>query len=40
MKDLKTFFGTTFRVKEDRETKTIELTCVGIGYINVNKKVT
>lgn len=40
LRDLKTFFGVTFKIQTDAETKTVIMTCVGTSYINVNKKIT
>ncbi|KAJ3322482.1 rRNA-processing endoribonuclease [Boothiomyces sp. JEL0866] len=40
LRDLKTFFGTTFKLNPDKETRTVVLTSVGIGFTNINKKVT
>ena len=39
IRDLKAFFGTTFKIVPDHETKTVILSTVGNGHINVNKKV-
>jgi RNA 3'-terminal phosphate cyclase-like protein len=36
---LRDFFGITFRIEPDMETKTIVLTCVGIGFKNMAKKI-
>ncbi|RKP06755.1 RNA 3'-terminal phosphate cyclase/enolpyruvate transferase [Thamnocephalis sphaerospora] len=40
LRDLKKAFGTVFKVAEDEETNTLLLTCMGVGYVNVNKKTT
>ena len=40
LRDIKTTFGTVFKVVEDQETDTLLLSCVGTGYTNVNKKTT
>eukprot|EP00002_Diphylleia_rotans_P005483 TRINITY_DN14633_c0_g1_i1.p1 TRINITY_DN14633_c0_g1~~TRINITY_DN14633_c0_g1_i1.p1 ORF type:complete len:359 (-),score=56.24 TRINITY_DN14633_c0_g1_i1:238-1314(-) len=36
---LREFFGVTFKVVTDPETKTVLLTCMGIGFKNLSKKV-
>jgi RNA 3'-terminal phosphate cyclase-like protein len=38
LRDLKDFFGVTFKIKPDEETKSVLLTGMGVGYVNVNKK--
>ncbi|KAJ1991246.1 hypothetical protein H4R33_001447 [Dimargaris cristalligena] len=38
LRDLKQMFGVTFKIKPDPATKTVLLTCVGTGYINIGKK--
>ncbi|KAI9144354.1 RNA 3'-terminal phosphate cyclase/enolpyruvate transferase [Paraphysoderma sedebokerense] len=40
LRDLQSFFNVTFKIKPDTNTKTILLTCVGVGFSNLNKKVT
>eukprot|EP00051_Salpingoeca_urceolata_P016461 m.218478 g.218478 ORF g.218478 m.218478 type:complete len:370 (+) comp18683_c0_seq5:254-1363(+) len=39
LRDLRAFFGVKFKIKADPETKTTLLSCMGIGYKNVNKKI-
>ncbi|KAJ3204304.1 rRNA-processing endoribonuclease [Clydaea vesicula] len=39
LRDIKKFLGVTFNVKPDLETHTVLLSCLGIGYSNLNKKV-
>ncbi|KAJ3104025.1 rRNA-processing endoribonuclease [Phlyctochytrium planicorne] len=39
LRDIKAFLGVTFKVTPDNETRTVVLTCVGNGYVNVSKKV-
>ncbi|KAI8846487.1 RNA 3'-terminal phosphate cyclase/enolpyruvate transferase [Chytridium lagenaria] len=39
LRDVKAFLGVTFKVSPEPETRTIVLTCVGTGYVNVNKRV-
>lgn len=39
LRDIRDFFGTVFKIRSDPDTKTTLLTCVGIGYTNVNKKI-
>lgn len=34
------FFGTVFKVKEDLETDTVLLSCLGTGYRNISRRVT
>ncbi|KAI9276288.1 RNA 3'-terminal phosphate cyclase [Sporodiniella umbellata] len=38
--DIKSFFGASFKIKQDPSNNTTLLTCMGIGYINHNKKTT
>lgn len=38
LRDLKDFFGVTFKIKPDEDTKSVVLTGLGVGYVNVNKK--
>ncbi|CAO3642533.1 unnamed protein product [Cunninghamella blakesleeana] len=40
LRDLKSFFGVSFKIQPDENTNTILMTCMGIGYINHNKKTT
>ncbi|KAI8388031.1 RNA 3'-terminal phosphate cyclase domain-containing protein [Radiomyces spectabilis] len=40
LRDLKAFFGVSFKIQPDEESNTILMTCVGIGYVNHNKKST
>ncbi|SAM08615.1 hypothetical protein [Absidia glauca] len=40
LRDLKSFFGVSFKIKPDEATSTILMTCLGIGYVNHNKKTT
>ncbi|EGF83825.1 hypothetical protein BATDEDRAFT_8631 [Batrachochytrium dendrobatidis JAM81] len=40
LRDLKTFFDVTFKIVADPTSHTVLLTSVGIGFTNVNKKVT
>ncbi|CEG35187.1 18s rrna biogenesis protein rcl1 [Plasmopara halstedii] len=37
---LREFFGVTFKIKPDPETKTVLLSCLGVGFKNLAKKVT
>lgn len=39
LRDIKTFFGVSFKMQPDTNN-TIVMTCMGIGYINQNKKTT
>ncbi|KAJ3297440.1 rRNA-processing endoribonuclease [Borealophlyctis nickersoniae] len=39
LRDIRDFLGVTFKIKPDPETRTILLSCLGVGYTNVNKKV-
>lgn len=36
---IRDFFGTVFQVKEDEETNTVLISCLGTGYKNYAKKV-
>jgi hypothetical protein len=40
LRDLKDYFGVTFKIKEakDSEKEEYMLSCVGVGYTNVAKK--
>lgn len=38
LRELKEFFGVSYKIKVDEESNTTLMTCVGIGYINHNKK--
>jgi RNA 3'-terminal phosphate cyclase-like protein len=40
LRDLKECFGVVFKIQPDAESKTVLLTCMGIGFVNVNKKTT
>lgn len=40
LRDLRSVFGTTFKIKTDSKNKSVVMTCLGIGYVNVNKKAT
>lgn len=40
LRDLKSFFGVSFKVQPDTSNDTIIMTCMGIGYVNQNKKTT
>ncbi|KAJ1680420.1 hypothetical protein EV182_000075 [Spiromyces aspiralis] len=38
LRDLQDFFNVTFKIKPDTDTNTILMSCVGVGYVNTNKK--
>ncbi|RLN72479.1 hypothetical protein BBJ28_00001051 [Nothophytophthora sp. Chile5] len=40
LRHLRDFFGITFKIKPDPETKTVLLSCLGTGFKNLAKKVT
>ena len=40
LRHLRDFYGVTFKITADHETKTVELSCMGIGFTNMSKKVT
>jgi RNA 3'-terminal phosphate cyclase-like protein len=40
LRDLKKVFGTVFKIVENKDRNTLTLTCMGVGYVNVNKKTT
>lgn len=40
LRDLKTFCGTMFKIQPCTADNTVQLTCVGNGIVNFNKKVT
>ncbi|ORX45290.1 RNA 3'-terminal phosphate cyclase [Hesseltinella vesiculosa] len=40
LRDLKAFFGVSFKIQPDEQTNTIVMTCMGVGYVNHNKKTT
>jgi len=37
LRNLKQFFGTTFQITPDPETKTVLLTCVGSAFKNLGR---
>jgi len=39
IRHLKDFFGITFKIEPDEESKTTILTCRGIGFKNLSKRV-
>ena len=39
LRHLRDFFDVIFKIKPDPETKTLVLSCLGIGYSNLSKKV-
>ena len=40
LRHIRDFFGVTFKLEADQETRTVLLTCLGLGYTNFAKKVT
>jgi RNA 3'-terminal phosphate cyclase-like protein len=40
LRDIKSFFGVSFKIQPDASNDTILMTCMGIGYVNHNKKTT
>ncbi|KAG0743932.1 hypothetical protein G6F57_005861 [Rhizopus arrhizus] len=40
LRDIKSFFGVSFKIQPDTSNDTILMTCMGIGYVNHNKKTT
>ena len=40
LRDLQTFFGVTFKITPDPANTTVLLTCLGVGFLNMNKRVT
>lgn len=38
LRHIKTFFGVTFKIEPDPETKTVLLTCLGAGFKNLSRK--
>jgi RNA 3'-terminal phosphate cyclase-like protein len=38
LRNLREFFGATFKIEPDTSTHTVLLTCLGIGYKNLAKK--
>jgi RNA 3'-terminal phosphate cyclase-like protein len=40
LRDIKAFFGVSFKIQPDNSNDTILMTCMGIGYVNQNKKTT
>lgn len=40
LRQLRMFFGVTFKIRADESSKTVLLSCLGVGYKNVSKKVT
>lgn len=39
LRDMKSFLGVVFKVAPDREGNTVLMTCVGIGYSNIAKRI-
>eukprot|EP01104_Vermistella_antarctica_P011383 TRINITY_DN3170_c0_g1_i4.p1 TRINITY_DN3170_c0_g1~~TRINITY_DN3170_c0_g1_i4.p1 ORF type:complete len:360 (+),score=70.84 TRINITY_DN3170_c0_g1_i4:1460-2539(+) len=39
LRDYRDFFGTTFKMETDTESKTVVLSCVGNGFTNQSKKI-
>ncbi|PVU97615.1 hypothetical protein BB561_000442 [Smittium simulii] len=39
LRDINTFFNTTFKIQPNSENDTISMACVGIGYSNTNKSI-
>lgn len=39
LRDLKDFFGVTFKITTDEESKTALLSCMGVGFSNLTKKI-
>ncbi|KAJ1545781.1 hypothetical protein HK405_007677 [Cladochytrium tenue] len=39
LRDVRSFLGVEFRIAADRDAGEVVLTCVGCGYVNVNKAV-
>ena len=39
LRNLRLFFGTTFKIVADEETGTVLMSCVGNGYKNFARKV-
>eukprot|EP00003_Mantamonas_plastica_P000626 TRINITY_DN1049_c0_g1_i1.p1 TRINITY_DN1049_c0_g1~~TRINITY_DN1049_c0_g1_i1.p1 ORF type:complete len:379 (-),score=97.12 TRINITY_DN1049_c0_g1_i1:1157-2233(-) len=39
LRQLKDFFGVQFNVKADKETGSVVMSCVGVGYVNLAKKI-
>lgn len=37
MRDIRQFFGLSFHMEPDYDTETIMVSCLGTGYVNVNK---
>lgn len=37
---LRVAFGVVFKVREDKETDTLLLSCLGVGYRNTSRKAT
>ncbi|CAK4696552.1 hypothetical protein LEN26_006201 [Aphanomyces euteiches] len=40
LRHLRDFFGVTFKIKADNDTQTVLLSCLGLGFKNLSKKVT
>lgn len=40
LRQIRSFFGVTFKIRAEHETKTVMLSCLGSGYKNLSKKVT
>lgn len=40
LRHIRDVFGVTFKIKPDPATRTVLLSCMGVGYTNFAKKVT
>ncbi|KAJ9071636.1 hypothetical protein DSO57_1036525 [Entomophthora muscae] len=38
LRDLRTFFNVTFKIQPDATTRSVLLTCLGTGFVNISKK--
>lgn len=39
LRNIRKFFGVTFKIEPDVESKTVMLTCLGIGFNNMSRRV-
>jgi RNA 3'-terminal phosphate cyclase-like protein len=39
LRNIREFFGVTFKIEPDPETKTVILTCVGCSFLNLARRV-
>jgi RNA 3'-terminal phosphate cyclase-like protein len=38
LRNIRQFFGVTFKIEPDPESKTVILTCLGVGFKNFSRR--